>query len=92
MNALHIALAVAAIVALGGVLCRLFALDHRQHRWGVIAMHGGLAVACLWAVVESLSGRATAGDVGAVIGTLAWLGLSLSTWRSGPPPHARKGA
>ena len=88
---LNIIVALASAVAFGGLMCRVFSLDPRVHRWPVILMHAGMAVACLWTLRGAVLGGLSIGDLGAVLGALAWLYISLTTWRGGPPAQFRKG-
>lgn len=87
---LNILVALASAVAFGGLMCRVFSLDPRVHRWPVILMHAGLAVASLWTLRGAVLGGLSIGDLGAVLGALAWLYISLTTWRSGPPAQFKK--
>ena len=77
-------LAVAGALA---YICRLDALRVGQHSLVVIAMHIALGAACILAGYHAWSGETEPIDVAAVAGALAWIRLSLPTWREGKVPR-----
>lgn len=87
MNILRIVVEVLALVGLAGIVCRLDALTWKTHQLAVVAMHVGMGVGCLWAILEAVEGVVTLGGAGAVITTLCWLWTSFPTWAKGPPTH-----
>lgn len=80
-------IAVMAAPTLVGFVCRLSMLDVRTHCALPILMHSALAVAVAWAGYHALVGDGTIGDAATVLGALAWIILSLDTWRHGVPTH-----
>lgn len=87
MNVLRIVVEVLALVGLAGIVCRLDALSWKTHQLAVVAMHVGMGVGCLWAILEAVEGVVTLGGAGAVVTTLCWLWTSFTTWAKGPPTH-----
>lgn len=79
-----------AILALGGLLCRINDLGWATHSKAVVGMHAGLAIACCWAMGDFYYGQITPGALGAVGASLCWLYISLPTWREGPPTHVKR--
>jgi hypothetical protein len=76
------AMAGACMLAL---VCRLDAMTWRTHQASVVAMHLGMALACIWAFIAPLN----LGTIGAVLATSSWLWVSLPTWAGGPPEHTQ---
>ena len=72
-----------AALCLAALICRLDAMTWRTHQAGVISMHLGMALVCVWALLSPVN----VGLVGGVLSTASWLWVSLSTWRDGPPQH-----
>jgi hypothetical protein len=68
-------------------VCRLDALRVGRHSLMVIAMHIALGAACILAGYHAWSGETEPIDIAAVIGALAWIRLSLPTWREGKVPR-----
>ena len=87
MIVIQVLVALAALLALGGLICRLNALSWRTHQPSVVAMHLGLAVADLWALQCAVTDQVNPGAIGIVVAALSWLWMSLRTWVDGPPPH-----
>lgn len=87
MNAIDIVVFAAGACALFAFVCRLDGLRLFKHRLPVIVMHGSLAIACGAAMVHAWQGTTGVIDAAAVAGSLAWIVVSLKTWRQGVPRH-----
>ncbi len=89
MIALIVVVEILALAGLAGIVCRLDQLSWRTHQAAVVAMHIGLGLGCLWALLEAVEGAVNLGGVGVVVATVCWLWTSLPTWAVGPPEHTQ---
>ena len=76
----------AAIVGLTACVCRLDALRVGRHATAVILLHAAMGVLCIFAAYHAWLGITDAMDVAAVVGTLAWIVMSLPAWNDGRVP------
>ncbi len=76
-----------SIVGVVAYVCRLDALRVGHHSLVVIAMHVALGATCILAGYHAWSGETEPIDIAAVVGALAWIRLSLPTWKQGKVPR-----
>jgi len=90
MRLLEILVMVAAAGAVFGYVCRLDMLHVLRHRLRVILLHIALT-ACAGAAGFAAYERAVGlQDIAGLGAAIAWLWVSLPTWRHGPPSYACK--
>jgi len=78
---------VGAAIAVVACVCRLDKLQFRHHQPVVIIMHGALGVGCAASGMQAWNHQAGLLEVSTVTAALAWLWISLPSWKSGPPRH-----
>jgi hypothetical protein len=76
-----------SVIGAVAYVCRLDALRVGRHSLVVITMHVALGAACILAGYHAWTGDTTPIDVAAVAGALAWIKLSLPTWKQGKVPR-----
>lgn len=76
-----------ALVVSGAYLCRLAALNWKQHAPLVIVMHAGVGLAAMLSGVHAWMGNTDVQDVAVLLGGGAWIVLSLHSWRGGEVPR-----
>lgn len=86
-----ISMTIAAVAALV-LVARLAQLDRRIHAWSAIALHAGMAVACILGASLTFQGEGLA-VLDAITTVIAGhLVLTLGDWRHGPPLQLRRDA
>lgn len=81
---------VLSILTVGAYACRMNLLHVKEHRISVIALHVALGGGAFSAAVHAWRGGVDLQDACSLLSALMWIGVSLHSWRNGPPAHARR--
>lgn len=87
MIAVQWALIIGAAISLTAYVCRLDKLRWSKQKPSVIVLHTCLAISSAWAGFRGWENDYDLGNVAALIAALAWIVMSLPTWRDSFPPE-----